>query len=142
MKSDRFSRRALLRGLGASAAMIPLLDADFARGQTPTAPKRLVTVAWGHGICPPMFWSSGDKITISATSSPTLSSFSTLVPKMLMIAALDMKTYMDRGGSFDGHNGYPGLFTGTAKSSPGKSIEVAVGEALAAQGVKKSALQV
>lgn len=142
MRSERFSRRALLRGLGASGAMIPLLNADFARGQTPTAPKRLVTVAWGHGICPPLFWSAGDKITISATSSPTLSSFSTLIPKMLMVAALDMKPYMDHGGTFDGHNGYPGLFTGTTKTSPGKSIEVAVGDELAAKGLKKAALQV
>ncbi len=115
MKSEKYSRRALLRRLGASAAMVPLLNADFARGQTPTAPKRLVTVAWGHGICPPMFWSAGDTIAISSTSSQSLADFSTLVPKMAMICALDNKAYMDHGKTFSGHQGYAGLFTGTPR---------------------------
>jgi hypothetical protein len=51
MNHERFSRRALLSGLGVSGAMLPLLNAERALAATPTGfPKRLVTVTWTNGI--------------------------------------------------------------------------------------------
>ena len=58
MNHQRFSRRALLSGLGASAAMLPLLHAERALGATTAAgfPKRLVTVAWTNGVVAEDIW--------------------------------------------------------------------------------------
>ena len=64
--NDRFSRRALLKSLGASAAMVPLLHAEKAiAAQADGFPKRLVTVAWTNGIVPTDFYpASGTTLII------------------------------------------------------------------------------
>ena len=45
---DRFSRRALLKRMGVGAAMLPLVHAEHALGQTAANPfpRRLVLTAW------------------------------------------------------------------------------------------------
>ena len=147
MKSDRFSRRALLSYLGASAALVPLLHADRAHGQAAAFPQRLITVAFGHGVCGPYFWPQGDKIAISASSSQTLLPLADYSSRMLLIGGLDNKVYIDHGQHYAGHTCYPGLFTGTLKaagSTPAagdKSIDQAVADGLKAKGINKSALQ-
>ena len=51
-RADRFSRRALLHGMGVSAAMLPLIHAERALGQVAANgfPKRLVLVTWPNGV--------------------------------------------------------------------------------------------
>ena len=60
MNTARFSRRALLKSLGASAAMIPLLDAERAGPRPPSGfPKRLITVTWTNGVIADDFYPKG-----------------------------------------------------------------------------------
>lgn len=139
MKSLKFSRRALLAGLGVGGGFLPLLNADIAQGQASAVPKRLVTIAWGHGVCGPYFYPKTDQITIDSASGQTLSSLAPWRSKMLMVCGLDNKVYLDAGKQYDGHTGYPGLFTGTLNGA-GKSIDQAVADGLVAKGVNKSGL--
>ncbi|HEX2872993.1 MAG TPA: DUF1552 domain-containing protein [Polyangiaceae bacterium] len=139
MSPAKFSRRALLRGLGASAAMLPLLDAGLSQGQSAALPKRLVTVAWGHGVCGPYFYPPGDQIVIDDSHGQTLSALAPFSKKMLMVCGVDNKVYLDAGKKYDGHSGYPGLFTGTL-GGKGKSIDQAVADGLRAKGVERPAL--
>jgi hypothetical protein len=139
MISAKFSRRNLLRGLGASTAMLPLLNAGLSQGQGAVLPKRLVTIAWGHGVCGPYFYPPGDQIVIDDSTGQTLSALAPFSKKMLMVCGLDNKVYLDAGKKYDGHSGYPGLFTGTL-GGKGKSIDQAVADGLRAKGVERAAL--
>jgi Protein of unknown function (DUF1552) len=139
VSSLRFSRRSFIKYTGASAAFVPLLHADMARGQAAGFPQRLVTVAFGHGICGPYFWPQGDQIAISATSCQTLLPLAAYSSKMLLIGGLDNKVFIDHGQHYAGHTSYPGLFTGTLNGN--KSIDQAVADGLQAKGINKPALQ-
>ena len=139
----RFSRRAFLRGAGASAATVPLLFAEPVRGQGTTpdgAPRRFVSVAWGNGIVRPEFYPAGDELVLGQVLQP-------LEPwksKVLMPAGLDMKCLMDAGHRYAGHFSYGALLTGTyAKGwkSAGKSIDTVIAEELRKKGVNRPALQ-
>jgi Protein of unknown function (DUF1552) len=139
----RFSRRAFLRGAGASAATVPLLFAEPVRGQGTTldgAPRRFVSVAWGNGIVRPEFYPAGDELVLGQVLQP-------LEPwksKVLMPAGLDMKCLMDAGHRYAGHFSYGALLTGTyAKGwkSAGKSIDTVIAEELRNKGVNRPALQ-
>lgn len=128
---DRFSRRAFLRGLGASAAALPLLSTEPAAGQTAgTAPRRLVTVAWGNGIVRPEFYPAGEELVLGQVLQP-------LEPwksKVLMPAGLDLKCLLDAGHRYAGHFSYGALLTGTYArgwKSAGKSIDQVIAEDLA-----------
>ncbi len=144
MNKDRFSRRALLAGIGASAAMLPLLNAEPALGAGATgAPKRLVTIAWGNGIVPSDFYPQGSDITIGTT----LASLAPFKSKMLMPIGLDMTCIIDAAGDrqYDGHFSYPSLLTGMAQQTHegdtgmGPSIDQAIGDAITKSGVKLAA---
>jgi hypothetical protein len=130
--STRFSRRAFLKSVGASAATLPLIQAEPAAGQTAGAgaPRRLVTVAWGNGIVRPEFYPAGDELVLGQVLQP-------LEPwksKVLMPAGLDLKCLLDAGHRYAGHFSYGALLTGTyAKGwkSAGKSIDQVIAEELA-----------
>ncbi len=116
MNHDRFSRRALLKSLGASAALVPLLHAERAPAATVAGfPKRLVTVAWTNGIVPTDFYPTGADLTIGQTLQP-LAAFKA---KMLMPIGLDLKVVLDAVGNraYDGHFTFPSLLTGSAQQS-------------------------
>ena len=51
--SHRYSRRALLKGLGIGLGALPLLNSERARAQSGGVAKRLITVVWGSGVAPP-----------------------------------------------------------------------------------------
>ncbi len=125
----RFSRRSFLKTIGASAATVPLLNSDFAKGQT-AAPKRMVTVAWGNGVVRPEFYPMGDELVLGEVLKP-------LEPwksHVLMPAGLDLKCLIDAGHRYAGHFSYGALFTGTYArgwKSDGKSVDQVVAEELA-----------
>jgi hypothetical protein len=126
----KFSRRAFLKTVGASAAMVPLLRTEPAAGQAAgTAPRRLVTVAWGNGIVRPDFFPPGDELVFGQVLQP-------LEPwksKVLMPAGLDLKCLIDAGHRYAGHFSYGALLTGTYASgwrSAGKSIDQAIADEL------------
>jgi uncharacterized protein DUF1552 len=133
----RFSRRALLRRLGASAAMLPLLHAERARGATDTGfPKRLITIAWSNGVAQPSFYPPGD----DPTASDILQPLAPFKAKVLLPCGLDIKIMVDNNRLYDGHFSYPTLFTGTYKNiggqnaaATGPSVDQVVSDAVAKQ---------
>lgn len=132
----RFSRRAFLRGVGASAALLPLLEAERALGAMPGAfPKRLITIAWSNGVAQPDFYPPGADPTASVIMQP----LAALKAKVTMVAGLDYKTMLDGGHTYDGHFSFPTMFTGTYKNlggqnstAAGASIDQVVSDAVAA----------
>ncbi|HXI60142.1 MAG TPA: DUF1552 domain-containing protein [Polyangia bacterium] len=115
----RFSRRLFLRGIGASAAFLPLLESERARAAAPGTgfPKRLITIAWGNGVALPSFYPAADDPTANTIMQPLAS----LKDKVTMVAGLDYKLLLDSGHTYDGHFTYPTMFTGTYKNTGGQS---------------------
>jgi len=132
----RLSRRAFLRSVGASAALLPLLETERALGAMPGAyPKRLITIAWSNGVAQPDFYPPGADPTASVIMQP----LAALKAKVTMVAGLDYKTMLDGGHTYDGHFSFPTMFTGTYKNlggqnstATGASIDQVVSDAVAA----------
>jgi hypothetical protein len=126
--NERFSRRAFLKSVGASAAMLPLLEAEPAiAAPLDGFPKRLVTVAWTNGVVAADFYpASGTALTLGQTLQP----LAPFVSKMLMPIGLDQTVVLDAAGGrqYDGHFTFPSLLTGTAQQVSegriGQSISV------------------
>jgi hypothetical protein len=139
--SNKFSRRAVLTGLGASVAMLPLLHAEKAPAAPSGFPKRLVTVTWTNGIVPSTFYPSGTELTLGATLAP----LEPYKSKVIIPQGLDQKVLLDMNNrEYDGHFTYPSLFTGTAENvaesrkPQGPSIDQVISDAIA-QNVKLTA---
>jgi hypothetical protein len=132
----RFSRRAMLAGIGASAAFLPLIDAERAQAAGPAGfPKRLVTITWGHGVCQSSFYPSD-----GTTNSEVLKPLQPFAAKTLVAAGLDYKQMTETDHGYDGHFTYPVIWTGTYKNtggqnctSTGPSIDQVVSDAIAKQ---------
>jgi hypothetical protein len=63
-RSDKISRRTLLKGVGVTVALpwlesLPFLGSAAASGTTPAAPKRFAALFMGNGISPPHWWARG-----------------------------------------------------------------------------------
>ncbi|MEO5770270.1 MAG: DUF1552 domain-containing protein, partial [Polyangia bacterium] len=125
MKRDlRFSRRALLKGIGAGAALLPLLESDPVDAQClATGIKRLYVLAWPDGML-----SSTSKwaTTGNDPASWSLASFqSSLQPyqkDLLLLNGVDYKFLRDGPHSeTTGHACFPGMLTGATYQSAGGS---------------------
>lgn len=132
----RFSRRAMLAGIGASAAFLPLVDAERAQAAGADGfPKRLVTITWGHGVCQSAFYPAD-----GTSNSQVLKPLESLSSKVLVAAGLDYKMMIEQDKKYDGHFTYPVIWTGTYKNtggqdctSTGPSIDQVVSDAVAKQ---------
>lgn len=132
----RFSRRAMLASIGASAALLPLVDAERAQAAgTGGFPKRLVTVTWGHGVCQSAFYPAD-----GSTNSEVLAPLAPFASKTLVASGLDYKMMLEQGKGYDGHFTYPVIYTGTYQNtggqnctSNGPSIDQVVSDAIAKQ---------
>jgi hypothetical protein len=142
--NTRFSRRAFLAGVGASAAMVPLLHAERALGAPPGGfPKRFVSVIWTNGVIQSDFYPMGTDLT-TATLGGTLQAMVPYKAKMLMPQGLDQKVEIDAmgGRQYDGHFSYPTLLTGTAQGvsqgrlAEGPSLDVVLAQAIAKSGAQ------
>ena len=133
----RLSRRAFLRGVGASAALLPLLNVERARAAAPGGfPKRLVTIAWANGVAQSLFYPPGD----DPTQSPILQPLAPLKSKVTLVVGVDLKLMVDGAHGADGHFSAPNLFTATYKNiggqsctATGASIDQVVASAVAKQ---------
>ena len=112
----RLSRRAFLRSVGASAALVPLLEVS-AHGATSPYPKRLITIAWSNGVAQPSFYPSADDPTANVIMQP----LAPLKAKVTLVAGLDYKTMLDAGHAYDGHFSFPTMFTGTYTNLGGQN---------------------
>jgi hypothetical protein len=110
------SRRAFLKSVGASAAMLPLLEGDraYAAG---TGPKRLITIAWANGVAQPSFYPPADDPTANTIMQP----LAALKAKVTMVGGLDYKVMLDDKRTYDGHFTFPTMFTGTYKNIGGQN---------------------
>jgi hypothetical protein len=132
----RFSRRAMLAGIGASAAFLPLIDAERAQAAGADGfPKRLVTITWGHGVCQSAFYP-----TDGTVNSQVLKPLEAVSSKVLVAAGLDYKMMIEQDKKYDGHFTYPVIWTGTYKNTGGQnctatgpSIDQVVADAVAKQ---------
>jgi hypothetical protein len=133
----RLSRRAFLRRVGASAAVLPLLDVERPRAAAPSGfPKRIVTIAWSNGVAQTLFYPPGD----DPTDSPILQPLAPLKSKVTLVVGVDLRIMVDGGHGADGHFSAPCLFTGTYKNvggqqctATGASIDQVVATAAAKQ---------
>jgi hypothetical protein len=133
----RLSRRAFLRRVGASAALLPLLDVERARAAGPGGfPKRIVTIAWANGVAQQSFYPPGDDPTASLVLQP----LARLKSKVTLVVGVDYKLMVDTGHGADGHFSAPTIFTGTYKNvggqactATGPSIDQVVSSAVAKQ---------
>jgi hypothetical protein len=134
---ERVSRRAFLRRLGASAAVLPLLDVERAPAAGPSGfPKRIVTIAWANGVAQSLFYPPGDDPTESLVLAP----LAPLKAKVTLVVGVDLRLMVDGGHGADGHFSAPSLFTATYKNvggqsctATGASIDQVVATATAAQ---------
>jgi hypothetical protein len=131
----RFSRRAMLAGIGASAALLPLIDAERAQAAPEGAPKRLVTITWGHGVCSSAFFPADGGV-----DSQVLKPLAPFAAKTLVAAGLDYKMMLEQDKKYDGHFSYPVIYTGTYTNtggqnctSNGPSIDQVVSDEIAKQ---------
>jgi Protein of unknown function (DUF1552) len=140
MKKGQISRRALLRGLGAGMAMLPLLQAEREGWAGPaTFPKRLITVTWTNGIYQRNWLPTVDNLS-AAPLPPILQPLEPWKSKILIPSGVDLKVMLDAGRTWDGHFSYPSLFTGTSPTAStnlaqGPSIDQIIGNHLREQGV-------
>lgn len=115
----RFSRRALLKGMGIGGAFLPLIDAEPAVGANADGfVKRVVTISWTNGMPSTLFWPSSDT---DPTSSQVLTPLAPVSSKVLVVAAVDCKIMTDMNHKYDGHFTYPVLWTGTYKNTGGQN---------------------
>jgi hypothetical protein len=134
---QRVSRRSFLKRVGASAALLPLLDVERAPASAPSGfPKRLVTVAWANGVAQSLFYPPGD----DPTESPILAPLAPLKAKVTLVVGVDLKLMVDGDHGADGHFSAPCLFTATYKNiggqactATGPSIDQVVASAVAKQ---------
>jgi hypothetical protein len=125
-KSDRFSRRALLRGLGVSAAMMPLVHAERALGDVTASgfPKRMVLITWPNGVVKSSYLPPGNELTFG----PTIAALEPFAKKVLMPAGLGLNL-----ATYAGHFAWGALWTGKAKGRTGQgpSIDQTISDAIA-----------
>ncbi len=153
MKRDlRFSRRRLLKSIGAGAALLPMLQSDRADAAcSADGIKRLYILCWSNGML------SGINDWATAGNDPTAWSLGSMgfqdslkpyMADLLLLDGLDYKFIRDMPGSGErtGRACFPGLLTGafyqtlssstSADVAGGISVDQYIGKQLQARGYK------
>ena len=112
----RYDRRAFLKGIGASAALVPLLG-DERHALAEQKVQRLVTAVWPNGVARPHFYPKNN----DPTSGQVMESLRDLTSKVSIVAGMDCSVMLDDGRKYDGHFSYPSLFTGTYRNVQGQN---------------------
>jgi len=119
MKRDlRYSRRNLLKALGAGAALLPMLHADRTDAACyVTGIKRLYIFAWTNGMLSSINnWATAgnDPSSWSLGSMGFQDSLKPFMKDLLLLKGLDYKFIKDMPGSGErtGHATFPGMLTG------------------------------
>lgn len=138
-RTDRYSRRALLKGMGLGMGLLPLLNSEKVIAQNAGVAKRFISITWTNGIVPKDFYPAAGAIT---TLPPILSPLETWKSKILALrgkgtggntGGVDVKVMNDAGKRFDGHNAYPSLLTGSFQAATA-SIDTLIGDQLKKDG--------
>jgi hypothetical protein len=151
---EKYSRRALLKGLGAGACLLPLLnneaeaaDAGSAATSSSGFPKRFIAVTWTNGVYGSSKWTSASAPLTTANLPAVMSPLSPYVSKMIIPRGVNLQAVFDAKsgigstpfGQYGGHGGYPSILTGT-QSGTSASIDTLISQQLSSQGVVKPQL--
>ena len=156
-RSEKFSRRALLKRLGVGAALLPILEPEWVRAATcsgTSGPRRAFFIVWANGML--------SRITSWATAGTgtgfTLPTFmASLEPHRNDLLLLDGLSYNfisdspnPSGGEVSGHACFQGMLTGAHYQSfgsstanniaGGPSIDQFIGNGLRAKGLHRADL--
>jgi hypothetical protein len=119
MKRDlRFSRRRLLKSIGAGAALLPMLQADRTDAACYVGGiKRMYILAWTNGMLSSINnWatSGNDPTSWSLGSMNFQDSLKPYMSDLLLLKGIDYKFIKDMPGSGErtGHACFPGMLTG------------------------------
>src|SRR3954462_3267553 len=125
MKRDlRFSRRALLKLIGAGAALLPLLESDPVDAQCLAGGiKRLYMMAWPDGMLSSINkWSEVGTAPSNWKLAPFQASLQPYQSDLLLLNGVDYKWLRDGPSSEKtGHACYPGMLTGATYKAAGGS---------------------
>jgi hypothetical protein len=136
MKHDlRFSRRRLLKSIGAGAALLPMLHADRTDAACYVGGiKRLYILAWTNGMLSSINnWATAgnDPTSWSLGSMNFQDSLQPYMSDLLLLKGIDYKYIKDMPGSGErtGHACFPGMLTGAFYQllSSGTSSDLAGG---------------
>jgi hypothetical protein len=153
MKRDlRFSRRRLLKSMGAGAALLPMLYADRTDAACYVGGiKRLYILCWTNGMLSSINnWATtgNDPSSWSLGSMGFQDSLKPYMADLLMLKGVDYKYIKDMPGSGErtGHACFPGMLTGafyklldkgtSADLGGGISVDQYIGTQLQKQGYK------
>jgi len=125
MKRDlRFSRRNLLKTIGAGAALLPLLQSDPADAQCLAGGiKRMYILCWPDGMLSSInSWSPAGTDPSNWKLAPFQASLQPYQKDLLLLNGVDYKFLRDGPHSeTTGHACYPGMLTGARYKSAGSS---------------------
>ncbi len=124
-KTDRFSRRTLLRALGVGPALLPLLDWETeARGQVPPA-RGAFFLVWADGFLSKSSVSKWPGEGTSYTFAPFQASLEPLRDDLLLLDNINYRFVRESpnpsGGEVSGHACFQGMLTGKFYQSFGSS---------------------
>lgn len=157
MRSERYSRRALLKTMGIGAGFLPLLNAERSPAAAASGfPIRFISIVWTNGAVPPNFYPATSVVAgpLPATLPPVLTPLTTWSSKILSMRAAKTQTSpinlscmsaVSQPGTFGGHSAYPALLTGynpTGGKPAGPSLDTAIATNLATQGVTNAQLNI
>jgi len=135
-KTDRFSRRALLRTLGLGPALLPLLQLELEReayGQVPPV-KRAFFLVWADGMLSKSSVSKWPGEGTGYTLAPFQASLEPLRDDLLFIDNINYRFVRESpnpsGGEVSGHACFQGMLTGAFYQSFGSSTAGNVASAL------------
>lgn len=110
-----FSRRHFLYGLGASACLLPLLNARSTRADAPTSPRRLIIIAVPNGVREDVYWPQGGEYDFKFVDDPLcpLKPLAALKNDLIFMGGIRLQNGWDSiGGSLGGHAALPFVLTG------------------------------
>jgi hypothetical protein len=119
---EKYSRRALLRTLGMGAALLPLLNNEWAMAADGGAgdagagpggfPKRLITITWTNGVYGSSKWTSQTGPLNASTIPSVMSPLAPYAAKMIIPRGVNLQAEYELN-NYGGHFGYPCILTGT-----------------------------
>jgi hypothetical protein len=117
MKRDlRFSRRRLLKSIGAGAALLPMLRSDPTDAACYVGGiKRMYILAWTNGMLSSINkWATTGNDPTSWTLGDFQASLQPYMSDLLLLNGIDYKLIKDQPGSGErtGHSAFPGMLTG------------------------------
>jgi hypothetical protein len=147
---QKYSRRSLLKYLGAGAALLPLIESDPSDAACIVGGiKRMYIIAWPDGMLSNVSkWATAGATPSAWSLAPFQASLMPYQADLLLLNGLDYKFIRDQpnpnGGEINGHACFPGMLTGAfyqslvaATSSDiggGISVDQYIGNQLKASG--------